>query len=186
MSDGRHVIARADLILDELASLALELARHLQRRALEAEDLDQAQRVAGAFHQVSRSARQSLALAQKLQRERVRAEHDDLAFTERRALGRRQTRKADARAAMRRLIWTEAERPEHERLRLSADLDLILDAEALTEAFLQAPLQQILEKLCRLLGLKPPPCLPGEAAGGGPRPEEPMAEGAGPPRRSSA
>jgi hypothetical protein len=155
MSDGA-VIEKSDLILDELTRLGLELARDLQRRALEAEGLDQAARLAQAFHQISRSVRQSLALTAKLQRDRARARRDEETFTERRAAERREARKAHARSEMRRLIWTEAERAEAEKLRLCADLDLHLDAEAAAEAFLEGPVRQLIEKLRKQLGLQPP------------------------------
>jgi len=151
-----EVIERSDLILDELAKLGLVLARNLQQRALETCDHDQAVRLAQAFHLLSRSVRQSLALTEKLQRDRKRDLRDDEIHTERRTSSHRDARKAHVRAAVRRLVWTEAERSEVEKLRLATTLDLILDAEAPTEAFLQGPVQRQIERLCKILGLKPP------------------------------
>jgi hypothetical protein len=153
---GGDVIERSDLILDELASLGLVLARDLQQRALAAEDHDQALRLAQAFHHISRSVRQSLALTEKLQRDRTRAIRDDAIHAERRTTERRDARKAHVRADVRRLIWTEAERSDVENLRLATALDLHLDAEAQAEAFLQGPAQRCIERLCKILGLKPP------------------------------
>ena len=118
MSDD-EVMERSDTMLDELAKLGLVLARDLQQRALEAEDNDQAVRLATAFHHVSRSVRQSLALIEKLRRDRRRGLLDDETHLTRRTTEQRDQRKAHLRSAVRRLIWTEAERPDHERLRLS-------------------------------------------------------------------
>src|ERR1700712_406060 len=112
MSDADGTIERSDLILDELATLGLTLARDLHKRAIEAEDADQAARLAMAFHHISRSVRQSLALQARLARERRQAggrERDD---TERRETPRRDQRKAQVQAAVQRLVWTEHERPD--------------------------------------------------------------------------
>jgi hypothetical protein len=157
---GGDVIERSDLILDELASLGLVLARDLQQRALAAEDHDQALRLARAFHAISRSVRQSLALTEKLQRDRTRAIRDDVDHKERRVSSQRDARKAHVRADVRRLIWTEAERSDVENLRLATTLDLHLDAEAQAEAFLEGPVQRCIERLCKILGLKPPQAEP--------------------------
>jgi hypothetical protein len=155
MGDADGTIERSDLILDELAKLGLVLARDLQQRALAAEDNDEAARLAMAFHHVSRSVRQSLALTEKLQRDRRRAVRDDIDHTERHTASRRDARKTHVRTIVSRLIWTEAERPDT-ALRLCVDLDRHLDAEALDDAFLQGPVRRHVHRLCERLGLKPP------------------------------
>ena len=49
-------------LLDELANLGMSMARRLNEAALTSNDLDLLARIGGAFHQVSRGVRQTLAL----------------------------------------------------------------------------------------------------------------------------
>jgi len=145
-------IERSDLILDELATLGLTLARDLHNRAVEAKDPDQAARLAMAFHHISRSVRQSLALQARLQRDRARGAEDQ---AERRAAAPVQARKAQVRAAVQRLVWTE--RPDWNLFSTRQKLDLILDAEAEDDGFLDIPLEAHIARIAKALGLKPPP-----------------------------
>src|SRR5439155_16720769 len=55
------------------ADAVLKLALHIQQQALEAEDLDQKVRAAGAVHRLGRGLRQTVALQAKLARD-ARAE----------------------------------------------------------------------------------------------------------------
>jgi len=125
------VIERADLYLDELAKLGLTLARDLHERACAAEDPEVCARLALAFHTVSRGVRQSLALQQRLARDRLRAEAEQR--EDRKAA--KETRKAQVRAAVVRLAWTE--KPDWNEYELRGRLSPILDVEAETEEFLQ-------------------------------------------------
>ncbi|WP_374470565.1 hypothetical protein [Phenylobacterium sp.] len=61
---------RHSAVLAELAAMSLTLARDLQNRALEAESVADATRLAAAFQQVSRGLRQTLALELKVIRYR--------------------------------------------------------------------------------------------------------------------
>ncbi|MCR5877665.1 hypothetical protein [Phenylobacterium sp. J367] len=70
MAEDRHTVT-----LRALAGMSLELCRDLQQRALDAENPEDAVRLATAFHRVSRGLRQTLALELKLVRYK-----DDLHF----------------------------------------------------------------------------------------------------------
>ena len=113
MSAGHDTIERHELILDELARFGVELARDLSKRAMEAEDPDQAARLALAFAQVSRSVRQSLALESRLNRDAARARREarEDAKVEDKAL--RERRVAQLRSGVRRSL---AEGPERETM----------------------------------------------------------------------
>ncbi|MCR5880512.1 hypothetical protein [Phenylobacterium sp. J367] len=71
---------RHTLTLRALAGMSLELCRDLQQRALDAENPEDAGRLATAFHRVSRGLRQTLALELKLLRYK-----DDLVLKEKAA-----------------------------------------------------------------------------------------------------
>ena len=163
MADPGEIVERSDLILDELARLGLTLARDLHARAAETKDPDQAARLAMAFHHVSRSVRQSLALQARLQRDRSRAvgEADDQAA--RRAAAPVRARKAQVRAAVQRLAWTE--RPDWNLFATRQKLDLILDAEAGDDGFLDTPLDALIARIAKALKLPPrAEAAPGPAA----------------------
>src|SRR3954454_24184090 len=53
-------------VLGIFADAVLKLALHIQREAMEADDLDQKVRAAGAVHRLGRGLRQTLALPAKL------------------------------------------------------------------------------------------------------------------------
>jgi len=163
MSGPDGTIERSDLILDELATLGLTLARDLHNRAVEAKDNDQAARLAMAFHHISRSVRQSLALQARLQRDRRRQAGEAEDQAERRAAAPVQARKAQVRAAVQRLVWTE--RPDWNLFSTRQKLDLILDAEAEDDGFLEIPLEAHIARIASALKLPPraePPPEPGE------------------------
>jgi len=175
MANPDGTLERSDLILDELARLGLTLARDLHARAAETKDPDQAARLAMAFHHISRSVRQSLALQAKLQRDRRHQASEAGDQAERRRAAPAQARKAQVRAAVQRRVWTE--RPDWNLFATRQRLDLILDAEAEDDGFLEIPLETHIARIAKALGLKPPPLA--EAAAN-------VAENLPAPRRSSA
>ena len=149
-------IERADLILGEVVSLSLELARDLQARALKAEADEDAARLAQAFNHTCRSIRQSLALQARLQRDRTRG------LAEARQASR-EARKAQVRSAVQRLVWTE--KPDWNLFAARERLDLILDAEAEDEAFLALPLAEQVARIAKALRLPLPPVVANTAPG---------------------
>jgi hypothetical protein len=164
-------------MLAELASMTLTLARDLQNRALEAETADEATKLAGAFHQVSRGLRQTLALELKVIRFRdeQQAEADQFAADEAAARDmaeelrarRLARRRAKVRDTAGRAIWVEQEAPDwddrwgarpeppEDPARLARDLDAWLDRAARRPEFLQAEVQQLVVEACDAIGADP-------------------------------
>ncbi|RYG99372.1 MAG: hypothetical protein EON57_11775 [Alphaproteobacteria bacterium] len=61
--------ARQDRMLGELADLAMELARDMAAKARKADSLEDTERCALTFDRMARSARLSIALSRKLERD---------------------------------------------------------------------------------------------------------------------
>jgi len=193
MPDAAGTIERADLILDELARLGLSLARDMAQRAEAAKDDDQAARLAMAFHHVSRSVRQSLALQAKLAHDAQRHLREARDDAQRQDKTRRELHAARVRSGVRRIIGAEAAEREH--IALLSRLELALLSDSTDADFLEGTVERHVARLCRMLGVRvpdaaaqdtaapaadPPPWpLPGHV---GPRPNP----GPSPARRSSA
>jgi hypothetical protein len=125
----------------------MALARDLQARALAAKDDAVAADLALAFHRVSRSLRQTLALRAKLGRDHTLGLRDDAKARARDVRDRVYDRKKQVRAALSRLIWTEAEsQDDAEQLIdvLDAHLD---DAALLDETFADQPLADCIARI---------------------------------------
>lgn len=155
MANAADMTERHGRILAELSELGLALARGVQAQALAAEDPATVADLSLAFHRISRSVRQTLALEAKLERDRNRQDREDRADAVREAERRVQHRKAQVRIAVERLVWNEAEDDEAERL--LADLENLLDEEALSDSFTEAPLDAHIARICKELGLAAPP-----------------------------
>ena len=137
-------------ILDELVTLGLGMARDLHARQAVAETASDAAQLAEAFHKISRSVRQSLALKARL----ARAERQDRLPAARDVQELRALTRARVREGCARLIWTEAEGDEAERL--EDRLDTLLDTADLTDDDLGPVMDQI-AAIARRLGLQTPP-----------------------------
>ena len=138
-------------ILAELSELGLVLARDLQARALAAKD----QAVADlglAFHRVSRSVRQSLALEARLARERAAGEREAGERAAREGVRRLMQRRAQVRAAVARAVWDEAEGEDEAEVLLS-ELDERLAEEALADDFTAEALDAHVARIRADLGL---------------------------------
>jgi hypothetical protein len=168
--DARVMAEAQEQALGIFADAVLKLALHIQEQALDAEDLDEKVRAAGAVHRLGRGLRQTLALQAKLARdaraEAVRREADIDATPEiaapsdPKAVAVRRRRDWLTRG-VERCVWNEYEREDeageftgdslledlHERL-----ADLMADP----DAFLQLDPDTLLVELCRDLGVKPP------------------------------
>ena len=142
---------RRGRILAELAELGMGLARRVHERAMAAEDAHDADRLTLAFHRLSRSVRQTLALEARLEREDQRAAVEDERRAEDHRRGRVQARRDQVDATVRRLIWTEAER--RERGELQAGLDKILAEACAAETFLEGPVEALIARIREDLGL---------------------------------
>lgn len=112
MSQPSEMAERHGRILARLSELGLSLAEATHERALAAETPKEAAELGLAFHRISRSVRQTLALEARLEREgqrelaemRVQAARDQADAAER--------RKAQVRLAVEREIWDEYEDSE--------------------------------------------------------------------------
>ncbi len=160
MFEATEKMERQDRILGELSELGLTLARGLHARALAAETAEEAQAFSLAFHRISRSVRQTLALESKLERERRRLDLEDRQDAQRRVEAGVSQRKAQVRFAVERAIWTEAEGVEAERL--LDELDDLLEEGALGDGFLDGPIETLIARIQDDLGLtvadlRPPP-----------------------------
>jgi len=152
MIDDVDLTARHARGLAELSELGLSLARDLHACALAAEEPLAKAEVALAFHRVSRSVRQSMALEARLMRDLRRQEGEAGAEAVKVEKARLGARKAQVRAAVERLIWNEAE-TEDAGLQLIDELDERLDEAALYETFADGPVEAIVARLRADLGL---------------------------------
>jgi hypothetical protein len=141
--------------LSELAALDLAMAKDFAARAQAAEDPDTANDLARSYQRMARSYRQSLALKVKLARDIARAERDT---PPPRDEARIHQRVEEVRAAVERVVWTEAERPDwDEDLRDDAleNLNQRLNLLALDDRFGDEPLDAQVAAVCRALDLDP-------------------------------
>jgi phosphate-selective porin len=154
MSDAAEMTERRGRILAELSERGLSLARALHARALAAETTEEACELGLAFHRISRSLRQTLALEARLERDDRRQDHEDRVEAQRQDQARVLRRRTQVRIAMERAIWNEAEGDEAERL--LDDLDDVLEGEVLADGFADAPLDAHIARLCAEFGLAAP------------------------------
>jgi hypothetical protein len=152
MSTDAEMTERHARGLVELTELGLSLARDLHACALAEPDPRTKAETALAFHRVSRSVRQSMALEARLKRDLAQQDREARAEAVQATETRVRNRKAQVRAAVERLIWTEAESDE-EAERLVDDLGEQLDEAALHEGFADAPVEVHIARLRADLGL---------------------------------
>jgi hypothetical protein len=151
MSDSAEKAERQDRILGELAELGLSLARAVHERALAAETPEATSELALAFHRISRSVRQTLALEAKIEHDRSRQDREVRADAARGRENGVTRRKHQLRMAVERSVWNEAEGAEAERL--LDELDDILEEEVLSDAFTEGPLEAHIARIRADLGL---------------------------------
>jgi hypothetical protein len=101
--------------LAEIARHDLELARDFARRALEATDNDEANRLARSYQRAARSYRQTLAVKARLKRDLAAAARGQADTPKPRPGGAAVARRiGELRTALLRLSWDEADPPETE------------------------------------------------------------------------
>lgn len=120
--------------LNELMELGMALARKLQDRAMAAETAEEERAATLAFHRMSRSVRQTLALEAQLER-MLRDEVEQAEVEARQAVT---SRKAQVRSAVSRLVWAEH----------AGDA-----GDALVADFLAQPVAALIARLSHDLGL---------------------------------
>jgi hypothetical protein len=143
---------RHSRMLVRLAELSLEAAAELHGRLLTAETPADAQGLGLAFDKVSRSLRQTLLLDAKLDKERRAAEREDEARAAKAAEARYPVRRARVRGAVLDCIAEACERPE-EAEELADALEDNLDSYLRDPEFEALPIADLVERLCRDLGL---------------------------------
>jgi hypothetical protein len=156
MLDGATTADRHAPILAELAELGLSLARAVHEKALAAETPAELAEMTLAFHRISRSVRQTLALEAKLERDRARRDLEVRAEADRGRQEAAERRKRQVRIAVERTIWAERESYD-EAERLIDELDDILTEEALSDEFLAGPVEAHIERIRQDLGLSGAP-----------------------------
>ena len=173
MDETAAMVAAQEQALGIFADAVLKLALHIQQQAMDAEDLDQKVRAAGAVHRLGRGLRQTVALQARLARD-ARAEAarpsppqpepdagaEEDAPDDPKAVAVRRRRDWLTRG-VERCVWNEYDRADeteeftgdslledlHERLS-----DLMADP----EAFLELDPDDLLVELAKELGLDPP------------------------------
>ena len=147
MSSPDDRTERQGRVLGELAELGLAFARDLKARVEAVTSVQDAEKLALAFHRVTRTVRLTLALESKLARERHEIGKLD------RASARQATyaRKGQVRAVVSRDIWNETEGEAAEAL-IEA-LDERLEEDALFAKFLDGPVEAAIARIRADLGL---------------------------------
>ena len=151
MPEPTQATWRHDLILDELAAIGMGVVRDLRERIAAADDAQDALKLISGLNQTARSVRQCLALQAKLFRE-VRG-FDRARIEERGALNvaRSEAAKDQVRAQVRQALWNEYERWDYNQQAGRLDVELLrLDCEA-------GPVEDVVARLCKKLGVTPLP-----------------------------
>jgi hypothetical protein len=174
------------------ADAILKLALHIQQEALDAEDLDQKVRLAGAVHRLGRGLRQTVALQAKLARDaRTEAAKpqprpdveppEEPAAPDPKTVAVRRRRDWLTRG-VERCVWNEYERDDEAGEFTGESLledfqERLADLMADPDAFLGLDPDALLVELCKELGLAPPgfhppappvpPAPPGSSAANG-------------------
>jgi hypothetical protein len=186
MTDAAATAERREEILGELAEWMHAAAREAQRRLLEAETTDDFVKLTASLAKLARGVRQSILIHRKLEAERLEAARraDEAAAGAEAASDfvPRHLKRVRLRTAITRHVWNAPEGVEAELFH--DDLNARLDELEGEDDFLDAPIDDLIARLCRDLGFDPPAGAP-EAATPRVRPEagprtgsEPMAEGA--------
>jgi hypothetical protein len=154
MASPSDTAERHARILGRFAELAESLAEHLHDEVLAAGTAQDKRDLTLAFHRITRSGRQTLALEARLERDRKLEAVADLASAECIARAPIERRKAQIAAAVERLIWTEAEGKEAERLELA--LGDLMDEDDLHGRYAEGPVADHIKRLCVAIGLARP------------------------------
>jgi hypothetical protein len=120
-----------------------------------AETADERARIGAAFHRISRGVRQTAALRIRIAREAQRAEREDQAEAVRLDQRRAETRKAQVKATIERLIWTEAEGDDSAEALLD-HFETLLGEEDLYGRLADGEVESHIVRLREELGLSPP------------------------------
>lgn len=152
MSEAKDIADRSQQMLARLAELTLDAAENLHGRLIEAEAPAEAQGLGLAFERVSRSLRQTLLLEAKLEKDVLAAQREVEALQARAAEALYPVRRARVRSAVIDAIAEASERPE-EAEELADTLEANLDAYLRDPEFAAMAFADLVDRLCRDLGL---------------------------------
>jgi len=159
MSDAAAMAERREEILGELAEWMHAAAREAQRRLLDAETTEDFALLTGSLAKLARDVRQSILLHRKLEAERLEAERRAGEAAARAETASefipRHLKRVRLRTAITRHVRSELEDDEEAEL-FREDLNARLDELEGTDDFLDAPIDELIARLCRDLGFAPP------------------------------
>ena len=162
MSDDAGIADQQDRALARLLELGLAAAEKVQARLMASEDDALLGELSLALNRSSRNVRQTIALQMRAARERRRQDRDETAEAAKAEAAQVTRRRAQVKAAVERVIWTEAEDDEAERL--ADDLDDRISEEALYDDFAAEPVEVHVARLCAEVGVTPPSAPPADRA----------------------
>ncbi|HEY0437881.1 MAG TPA: hypothetical protein VGC92_14665 [Phenylobacterium sp.] len=168
MTSATDIAAEQEQGLALLFQRGLDLALRMQEDAMAAGTADERARLAAAFHRISRGVRQTAALRVRIAREVGRAQREDHAEVVRLDDRRATRRKAQVRATLERLIWTEAENDDSAEAMVD-HLETLLGEDDLYGRLSEGEVESHIVRLRAELGLSPP-AVPGEGAEAGVEP----------------
>ncbi|WP_297695737.1 hypothetical protein [Phenylobacterium sp.] len=156
METDAEMMARHGRLLAGFAEQAASLAADLHATALAAATPEEKQATSLAFHRMGRALRMTVALEAKLRRDTRADQRAEQAWAAEAESARRGRRKAELRAQVARMVFSEYEPGEDEAAEVLERLDAMLDAEAEIEGFLAQDLAGQLARLCAAIGYQPP------------------------------
>ena len=156
MVSAADIAREQDEGLQLLFQRGLELALKIQDDAMAAETADQRARLGAAFHRISRGVRQTAALRAKLAGDATRCEREATAEGVSLEIARVARRKAQVKATVERLIWSETETQERED-HLCDLLDTFLDEDHLHGRLADGDIDAHIARICGEIGLPIPP-----------------------------
>jgi hypothetical protein len=158
MFDREQMAREQDADLRELAELGMSFARKLEARVEGVASVAEVQALALAFNRIARGVRLTHALRTKLARDHLEIGKLDRAAAQKAV----ERRKAQVTAVLDREIFTD-EADQDTADHLAERLTERLDAEALFDDFLNGPLDHVIARIRKDLGLAAPDPPPGRS-----------------------
>jgi len=152
MATPTDMAEQQDRALSGLLTLGMDLSRDVAARAKAAETAKDAEALALAFDRIARSVRLTIALQNRLTRDRQQLQRDVRADVAEAA----DLRRKQVRAAIARDLRTEIE-SENERFRLLNRVNERLQEDALEASFVEGPIEACIARIRQGLGLPPEP-----------------------------
>lgn len=141
-------------MLARLAACDLSAAERVHGKLMAADEASEIAELGRTYQRFARSLRQTLALKARFKREQERAARDAQPAPAPPGGVAVARRVREARAAVLRVVWNEAE-TEDERLDFEEALDDLIAAERLADGFCAEPLDDQVARLCLSLELSP-------------------------------